>query len=114
MPVARGLSVRTQVFRAVAITLGLIVGTWTFFGPVMAWHHITVFGILGGIALNGEGPHDPIRPHWDDQDVIIHYDRLTNSAILWLFYCIVLFWITAKLARWADQNIFTAAKREGD
>jgi hypothetical protein len=82
-----------------------------FFGPVMAWHHITVFGILGGLVLNGEGPHDPIRPRWEDQDVTIHSDRLVISGVLWLLYLVLLFWISGKLARWADANLFQRKTR---
>jgi hypothetical protein len=106
------LSIRAQMLRASLVAFGFLVGTWLLFGPVVAWHHITVFGILGGVVLNGEGPHDPVRPQWEEQDVIVHPDRLTISALAWALFVLLLFWVTAKTARWADANFFISGESE--
>src|SRR4051812_8410338 len=88
--------IRAQIFRAVSFASGLLIGTWAFFGPISAWHHITVFGLLGPVVLDGEGPHNPSRSRWEDQDIIVYTGRLTISAVLWVVFVLLLFGLHRK------------------
>src|SRR5205809_4482804 len=80
-------SISKQVARGVFLVLGTLFPTYLLFGPIAAWHHTYIWGILRPMVLEEEF-RVPGRLTWGDADVILFPGRIVASAVLWLL-CMV-------------------------
>ncbi|MGC4006483.1 MAG: hypothetical protein QM811_26510 [Pirellulales bacterium] len=77
------MAIPKNILRGLAL-VACLVSTWLFFGPLAAFHHQYLFGILGYMLWNGEDPDPAALQFVSGYEVVFSPARFAATVCLWL------------------------------